>query len=281
MSTKKNSSSYAANTGETIENLLEQHRIQSEKVEALKAERNNLLELLEQKNPDLKYLHSQKETIKKLKKESEENERIIWQKREKLRRLQCPSERPKTLPIHEWKPKFFGEDNKGLPLHDFLQQVELLAESENVSTAELHSKIHHLFEGRAKNWLMFARKKYTTWNVLKHELKQTFLPPDFDFLSRREYENRFQASDENFSIYLSEMNELFSKTSEPLTETQKLKILMRNMKPVYRCSLVSTDIESISELNSLCGRLDAIELIGRGNNSNCGEVLGRPKPSVR
>jgi Retrotransposon gag protein len=179
-----------------------------------------------------------------------------------------------TLPVNKWKPIFFGEEGKGLALNEFLSQIEFLAESECVDEVELHSKIHHLFEGRAKNWLMYARKKYTTWSTLKSELRRTFLSPEFDFRQRRQCEDRLQKRNETFSIYLAEMERMFTSLSDPLTEKQKLEILKRNMKPVYRYAVASTDINSIRDLDLYCGRLDAVGSIER-------EPLleGRPRPN--
>jgi len=274
----------------TIESLIEENLNLRRQLQTTAAENVNSQQFRQLQQ--LKQL--QELEIERLTNENRDHQKTINESRQTISQLQAvrSPERyqarnlgsfgSQTLPVNKWKPTFFGEDGKGLELNDFLRQIEFLAESECVNDEELHAKIHHLFEGRAKNWLMYARKKFNIWSLLKTELRRTFLSPEFDFKLRRQCEDRVQQQNETFSIYLAEMERMFASFSDPLTEKQKLEILKRNMKPVYRYSVASTDINSIRELDLYCGRLDAVGYIHRepALEGRTRTNFERPKPSV-
>jgi hypothetical protein len=168
------------------------------------------------------------------------------------------------LPVNKWRLDFSGEENKGLPLNDFLRQVEFLAESEGVTDDELLSKVHHLFSGKAKNWLLTSKRKYKSWKAFVKDLKRVFLHPEYDYLCIKRCESTLQDPEETFAIYLAEMERLFQSLSYKMNGKEKLAILKRNMKASYKHTLALADIDTLKKLELYCSRLDAVDVnIGR------------------
>ena len=72
-----------------------------------------------------------------------------------------------------------------------------------------------------------------------------------------EIKRRTQGSNENIGFYLAVMQSLFSRLSFPLSETVKLRILLRNILPFYQTQLGLVEITSITQLLKLGRQLEA------------------------
>jgi Retrotransposon gag protein len=209
---------------------------------------------------------------------TEEESDSSIQSREKRRKNK--TSKKEGLPVNKWKLTFWGEEDKGIPLNDFLRQVTFLMESEGISEKELLSKIHHLFAGRAKNWLLGAKTKFKSWKAFVNELKRVFLPSDFDHLCIAACQRTFQDQNESFAIYLADMERLFQSLSYVIGDQQKLSILKRNMKSSYKHTLALTDIQSVKELELYCGRLDAVDDSMGRNLADLGNMRQRRRTNI-
>jgi hypothetical protein len=126
------------------------------------------------------------------------------------------------------------------------------------------SKVHHLFSGKAKNWLLTSKQKYKSCKSFVKDLKRVFLHPEFYYLCIKRCESTLQDPEESFAIYLAEMERLFQSLSYKINEKEKFAILKRNMKASYKHTLALADIDNLKMLELNCGRLDTVDFnIGR------------------
>lgn len=161
----------------------------------------------------------------------------------------------KPVPVNLWKLKFSGS-TKGFSVHGFLERAEELRIARNVSKEQLFRSAVDLFEDKALIWYRANRQSFRDWEDLVTKLKQAFLSPDFDDKLFEEIRKRTQGKNENISLYAAVMSSLFSRLSVNVPEETKLKILLKNIAPFYQSQLALTHIKSVSELVSLCQRLE-------------------------
>lgn len=174
----------------------------------------------------------------------------------------------RVYPIYKWKIVFRG-DSKGISLNDFLQQIRLLSRTESVSDKELLRGAYYLFEGPAKIWFRATCEKFFTWEQLVQSLKFEFLPADHDYWLLREIDQRLQGKEENFSLYLAQMELYFKNLIEPISENQKLKTIIRNLQPFYLEKLPIVDINTISQLTIYCKKIEDLRYnLNRRSNVN-------------
>jgi hypothetical protein len=165
----------------------------------------------------------------------------------------------RQLPVSRWGVKFSADDS--LSLVDFLRQVTMFANSEQMSEAQLLQKAGHLFKGTALEWYMSATTSYQfrKWKDLVKRLKEAFLPEYNDSYLLQECERRVQSKTETFEIYLAKMNRLFDGLSYELPEKTKLSILKQNLKPSHKIGVAMLDIRSVEQLRKYCRRLDGLD----------------------
>jgi hypothetical protein len=163
----------------------------------------------------------------------------------------------RQLPISRWGVKFSGDDN--VTLIDFLRQVAMLANSEQVTEDSLLKKAGHLLKGTALEWYMSSAHRFKKWKHLVRGLKEAFLPEDNDYFVLQECERRQQLKSETFEIYLAKMNRLFDGLSYVISEKSKLSILKQNIKPAHKIGIAMLDIRSVEDLRRYCRRLDGLD----------------------
>jgi len=72
-----------------------------------------------------------------------------------------------------------------------------------------------------------------------------------------EIKARTQGRTETIGIYLATMENLFTRLTSPLSESDQLKILQRNILPFYQDRLALVDINSKDELLRFCRKLES------------------------
>lgn len=147
------------------------------------------------------------------------------------------------MPIHQWRISFSG-DGKGRHLYDFLSQIRLYRESEQVTSNELLSSVVHLFNGRAKLWYQSVHGHYRTWNDLVDAMRNEFLPPGYDFMLLDSISNRLQKPNESASEYMMHMKSLFNCLTVEISEEHMIGIV-----PIC--------MSSLDQLSSVCRRIDS------------------------
>lgn len=126
----------------------------------------------------------------------------------------------------------------------------------HVSDDELFTSTIDIFSGRALLWYRSARKTVNNWHQLERSLKEKFQPHDYNERLFEEIKRRSQGPDESIGVYLSVMNSIFSRLSCDISESLKLKILLRNILPFYQNQLGLVNISSVAELKILCPKLE-------------------------
>lgn len=163
----------------------------------------------------------------------------------------------KSIPVAKWNiTKFDGVSNR-ISLSAFLENVEELRESRNVSYDELFAAASDLFTGKALLWFRSIKSRVKNWSQLVLELRLQFLPEDFNDKLFEEIKQRTQGSDESMGIYIAVMSNMFNRLTVTVTEAARLKILLKNINPFYQSQLGLIKIESVRELLELGRKLEA------------------------
>lgn len=162
----------------------------------------------------------------------------------------------KPLPVAKWNLKFSG-DKRSMSVNSFLEQVDELCVARRVSKAELFKQAFDLFSGKALIWYRATRKQVHSWDELVECLREEFQPIDYDEKLLDEIKRRTQGKDETIGIYLSVMSSLFGRLACPVSETARLKILLRNISPFYQSQLGLVEVNSIDDLRTYCRKLEA------------------------
>lgn len=153
----------------------------------------------------------------------------------------------KSTPVSKWCLKFSGEP-RSISVNAFIERVQELVIARNVTLEQLFAESIDLFSGKALVWYRAYKHQYKDWSEVESALRREFQPVDYDDRLLEEIKRRTMGPDENMSIYLAIMQTMFSRLSEPLSEAQKLKIVLRNLKPFYQNQLGLTVVKSFEEL---------------------------------
>lgn len=147
-------------------------------------------------------------------------------------------------PVYKWNISFDGNSS----VTDFLERIDEISVSRGVSKDQLLRSAPELFSKSALVWYRSIRDSVHTWSDLVHQLKQTFLPYDYEFALREEINRRSQGSEEKIAIYVSVMQNLFNRLSQRPSESERVLRIRRNLLPEYQRALAFHSIGSVAEL---------------------------------
>lgn len=154
--------------------------------------------------------------------------------------------------VHTLNLKFNG---KGCVV-EFIQRLEELCLSRNISDAKLFASAAELFTDEALYWFRGAKSGVSSWTQLKSLLLDEYLPLDYDYLLLKEIRCRTQGPDEGIVNYLSIMQNYFGRLRKPLSETEELNIVGYNIRPFYSTQLALQPVSSWSQLKARCRHLE-------------------------
>lgn len=154
--------------------------------------------------------------------------------------------------IHKLNLRFNGKTC----VKAFLQRLDELCLSRGVSDARLFNSAAELFTDEALCWYRGARLEVHSWSDLKSLLLNEYLPADYDHRLLQEVRARTQGVDEGIINYLSIMQNYFSRLSKPLSEEDKLSIVLFNIRPFYTAQLALNPVESWADLKRKCKLLE-------------------------
>lgn len=160
-----------------------------------------------------------------------------------------------TVDLSKWNLRFSGGSDI-LGLSAFLERVNELCESRNISKEQLFKSCTELFEGEALVWLRSVRDNITDWDSLCSALRREFLPHDYVDQLWDQIKKRTQGDTEPISIYIAYMTNLFKRLTIPISEEIKLKIIMKNILPFYTTQLTLVTIDSVEQLIDYCKKLE-------------------------
>jgi len=156
------------------------------------------------------------------------------------------SQRDRQNPVLKWSIRFSGKKKENV--NSFVRRVDELLEATGATDAEVVSGAFHLFEDAALTWYRAHKNRIRTWLGLKRLLRDDFLPYKYDDDMLMHIHSRKQGPQEDIAIYISHMLGLFDNLSDLPSDSEQLRIIVRNLAPFY---LNQIDMSSITSLNQL------------------------------
>lgn len=163
----------------------------------------------------------------------------------------------KKVPIYKWGiKKFSGKDN----LLSFLELIDSLKSSRGCDNSDLFDSAADLFEGDAWTWWHnnFLKNRFSNWSDLVSKLKSTFLHSCHDEIKLNEIKSRKQLLKESITMFITDMESQFNRLNSPPSEKEIVGIIKNNLLPDYAKALVLQDVDTISDLTSLCKRVEDV-----------------------
>lgn len=156
----------------------------------------------------------------------------------------CNVSKP-SVPIYKWNVTYDGSGS----VISFLEDIEHLAESRNISRAQLFKSIYEILRGDARDWYLPRKTSFVNWENFKERLKEAFLPLNYEENLLEDIKKRTQGSDEKLILYVTRMQNLFKKlvVKRP-TEQEQVNIIRRNLLPHLQTALTFQDTKNIEEL---------------------------------
>lgn len=138
----------------------------------------------------------------------------------------------------------------------FITRLNELRQAREIPERVIFNGFPDILDGPALFWYRANKDSFTSYEGLLAALKADFDIPDFDFRLLSEIRARTQARHESIVVFLSVMGGLFSRLTKPMSEEDRLDILVRNIRPEYGRNLALVDINSVAELKAVCMRLE-------------------------
>lgn len=165
----------------------------------------------------------------------------------------------KAILPNKWDIKF-SDQKSGISVTAFFERTEELRKARHMSKDILLNSGIDLFTGRAYQFYHDCRSEVNTWDELAKMFKDKYQPPDYSERLFEEIKKRTHGADETIGPYLAIMSKYYQRLQCHLSEDVKLKILMRYIVPYYQQYLGLTEIASISELRTVCRKLEERKL---------------------
>lgn len=138
----------------------------------------------------------------------------------------------------------------------FLTRLQELYVARKIPKEYVFKGFPDLVEGPALYWYRANKHKFSQLDELLSALQSDFDLPDFDYRLLQEIRSRTQAKDETLVVFLSTVIGMMSRLSTQLPESEKLDIVLRNIRPEYSRELALIDVQSIDHLQELGKKLE-------------------------
>lgn len=159
------------------------------------------------------------------------------------------------VPLTKWNLHFSGE-NSVMTVNAFLERVEELMVARHVTKEQVFRSALDLFSGKALVWYRANRKKLSDWDELIVALREEFQHPDYDEMLFDEIRRRTQGTHESIGMYVSIMSNLFSRLAIKIPESNRVRIMSKNLAPFYQGQLGLADARTVDELVALGKKLE-------------------------
>lgn len=156
----------------------------------------------------------------------------------------------------------------------FIERVEELARSRNITKAELFQSASELFTDKALFWLRQVKPSVKDWDSLIMKLKADFLSSDIDEIIWRQIKDRKQTKSEPVVLYGAVMQGLLDRLSNKPAERTRVKYILKGLHKEYQQRLALHDIETVDQLTKLCRRLEEADVLSHASTSNVHQVFG-------
>lgn len=152
----------------------------------------------------------------------------------------------KLVPIKDWNIKFSGGPD--ISINAFLERISEIKEARNADEDDLWRYAIDLFEGDALIWFRANKTSVNNWDELVNLLTATFQSPYYQDELLEEIKKRTQGRQENVTIYMAVMQNMFNRLPDKITESQKLSILLRNLQPYLQQAVCRDVFNNVTEL---------------------------------
>lgn len=166
----------------------------------------------------------------------------------------------KSIPIYKWGVTFSGESTS-MSVHQFLERIEELRVARNTDKAELFTSAVDLFTGKALLWYRSVRNKVNNWDELVNIFRNEYLPSDYEDQLWDDLKDRYQGKSENITAFVAVMETIFSRLSRPPAEATKVKIIRKNLLPMYLTQLEITQVDTVVNLVAICKKIEDLSLL--------------------
>lgn len=144
--------------------------------------------------------------------------------------------------VHRWGLKYDGQKS----LTNFLERLEELRRSRGVPKGRLLQSAVELFEKDALLW--YRMNTFSSWEDLVNKLKEAFRPYDYESSLWDEIRLRTQGAQERVISFVSAMENLFRKLSSIPVESERIRIIRRNLLPRIQTQMSLTTTPTINDL---------------------------------
>ncbi|KAI5651328.1 hypothetical protein NE865_00572 [Phthorimaea operculella] len=134
---------------------------------------------------------------------------------------------------------------------EFINKVEEYAEAKNIPTEKLYTHFRHAL-GPTLEWYRQNKKTLNNWNSFKIKFINDFQIFDQDFKIKQKIDNRKQKNYERIIFFIADMESMFAKLTEPLSDTQKIQAIRRGLLPKYTSRLLPENVTSLEKLIEAC-----------------------------
>lgn len=169
----------------------------------------------------------------------------------------------KYKPLSEWGIKFNGDPKK---VYSFIERITALAKSRKVENNDLFNSAVELFVDDAFVWFRNVQNKVSDWDSLIIQLKKDFLPPDIDEDLWDQIKSNKQRKNERVTIFIAQMENLFSRLTRPPNEFTKIKYIKQNILPEYASHLALVEVDQVSQLQDIVKKLEDVSFIKSRNS---------------
>nr|CAI5835405.1 unnamed protein product [Callosobruchus analis] len=111
-----------------------------------------------------------------------------------------------------------------------------------------------LFTKEALLWYRTTRA--SSWDDLCNQLRDTFLPHDYEYGLWDEIRSRTQGTNEKVVNFVVVMESLFRKLREPVSEHTKVNIIQRNFLPYIQRQLALHPVTTVSQIMSMARSIE-------------------------
>ena len=181
-------------------------------------------------------------------------------------------------PLSSWNITFNGSN---LSVNQFIERVNELSVSRNVTEERLFYGASELFSGDALIWFRSIRHEIFNWSELMARLRKDFLPADFTNDLWDEIRSRKQGYNEKVIIFIAVLENLFHRLPFLPPENVRLEQIIRNLQPYFQSQLTLRHVPSILALREMCKALEDTKLhIDRFKNTSSNQTRNILEPDL-
>ncbi|XP_037941960.1 peptidylprolyl isomerase domain and WD repeat-containing protein 1-like [Teleopsis dalmanni] len=177
--------------------------------------------------------------------------------------------------VRKWECHYSGE-HEILP---FIERIEELADMYGIHRDLLPKLMPEVLKDKALIWFRNNNKRWTEWPSFKADILAFFLPPRYFEQLEDKIRARLQQPRELFRDYVLALQNIMQYST--YSEEIKLERIYRNSRTEYQWYIRRKDFQSLSELLTLAGDLEALTATDRQQRNSMGlRVLIRRKVNM-